>query len=580
MKTFAPKLLAVALACSSMESFAAVDLILHNAKVYTAEPGQALQQAVAVEDGKVRAVGSNAEILRLKESGTQVMDLGGKVLMPGFIDSHSHAIFGGLELDSASMGGQLIPVEELEQRLRQWRDNGKARHGDALSVSGLPSAAWGQVAELEQRFNRGEWADVPIFFLGWDHHTGWANQAMLKRAGIDAAKVKGLKGEAQATIGHHPDGRPNGFLADAGLDPVMAQLPPASAEQLLKAARSALRYNLSLGITAWMDPAANAAPGEPLFDFKPTAQTLGVLPAYKALAEKGELTAHVAALLVANPKSKPADLDTLDQVRQRFQGVPNLTLPGIKVFADGVAEVPAQTAAMLDPYKNSNKRGELLIDPAHFGDLVSAADARGWLVHVHAIGDRAVRESLNGIEQARKDRQSGIAHSVTHLQMVNPKEFARFKPLDVIASMQLYWASADEVSIDLVQPYISAMAFQFQYPARSLLKNGATISGASDWPVTTPEPWKAIYQAVSRKGPKGVLNAAEEIDRETMFQAYTLNSARTIGLEKQIGSLSPGKQADLILLDRDVFQVEPEALQGTQVLKTWFAGREVFNAAL
>ncbi|AYF87587.1 amidohydrolase [Pseudomonas sp. DY-1] len=576
MKTFAPKLLAVALACSSMESFAAVDLILHNAKVYTAEPGQALQQAVAVEDGKVRAVGSNAEILRLKESGTQVMDLGGKVLMPGFIDSHSHAIFGGLELDSASMGGQLIPVAELEQRLRQWRDNGKARHGDALSVSGLPSAAWSQVAELEQRFNRGEWADVPIFFLGWDHHTGWANQAMLKRAGIDAAKVKGLKGEAQATIGHHPDGRPNGFLADAGLDPVMAQLPPASAEQLLKAARSALRYNLSLGITAWMDPAANAAPGEPLFDFKPTAQTLGVLPAYKALAEKGELTAHVAALLVANPKSKPADLDTLDQVRQRFQGVPNLTLPGIKVFADGVAEVPAQTAAMLDPYKNSNKRGELLIDPAHFGDLVSAADARGWLVHVHAIGDRAVRESLNGIEQARKDRQSGIAHSVTHLQMVNPKEFARFKPLDVIASMQLYWASADEVSIDLVQPYISAMAFQFQYPARSLLKNGATISGASDWPVTTPEPWKAI----SRKGPKGVLNAAEEIDRETMFQAYTLNSARTIGLEKQIGSLSPGKQADLILLDRDVFQVEPEALQGTQVLKTWFAGREVFNAAL
>ncbi|MFZ6046648.1 amidohydrolase [Pseudomonas sp. CR3202] len=580
MKTFVPTLMAVALACSSMESMAAVDLILHNAKVYTAEPGQALQQAVAIEAGKLRAVGSDAEVLRLKEAGTRVLDLGGKVLMPGFVDSHSHAIFGGLELDSASLGGQLIPVAELEQRLRQWRENGKARHGDALSVSGVPSAAWSQLAELEQRFNQGEWADVPIFFLGWDHHTGWANRAMLKRAGIDAAMVKGLQGEAQATIGHHPDGQPNGFLADAGLDPVMAQLPPATAEQLLKAARSALRYNLSLGITAWMDPAANAAPGEPLFDFKPTARTLGVLPAYKALAEKGELTAHVAALLVANPKSTPADLDTLDQVRQQFQGLPNLTLPGIKVFADGVAEIPAQTAAMLEPYKNSNKRGELLIDPAHFGELVSAADARGWLVHVHAIGDRAVRESLNGIEQARRDRQSGIAHSVTHLQMVNPKEFARFKPLDVIASMQLYWASADELSLDLVQPYISAMAFQYQYPARSLLKNGATISGASDWPVTTPEPWKAIYQAVSRKGPKGVLNPDEEIDRETMFQAYTLNSARTIGLDRQIGSLKPGKQADLILLDRDVFQVEPQALRDTKVLKTWFAGREVFDADL
>ncbi|MFC5695678.1 amidohydrolase [Pseudomonas sp. GCM10022186] len=579
MKTFAPTLMAAALACASMESMAAVDLILHNAKVYTAEPGQPLQQAVAVEDGKIRAVGNDAEVLRLKEAGTRVVDLGGKVLMPGFVDSHSHAVMGGLELASANVNTQLLPMDELERRLRQWRDDGKARHGEILSVGGLPSAYWSQVAEFERRFNQGEWKDEPIVFVGWDHHTGWANRAMLERAGIDADTVKALKGEELATIGHHPDKRPNGFLADAGLDPVLAQFPQATAEQLLDAGRAALRYNLSLGITAWMDPAANAAPGEPLFDFKPTAQTLGILPVYKAMAEKGELTAHVAALLVAHPQSRPADLDTLDKVRRQFQGLPNLSLPGIKIFADGVPEYPAQTAALLEPYKNSQKYGELLIDPAHFGELVSAADARGWLVHVHAIGDRAVRESLNGIERARRDRQSGIAHSVTHLQMVNPKEFARFKPLDVIASMQLYWASADDSTLDLVQPYISAMAFQYQYPARSLLKNGASISGASDWPVTTPEPWKAIYQAVSRKGPKGVLNPDEEIDRETMFQAYTLNSARTLGLEEKIGSLAPGKQADLILLDRDVFQVEPEALRDTRVLKTWFAGREVFEAA-
>ncbi|MCY1536546.1 Amidohydrolase family protein [compost metagenome] len=143
--------------------------------------------------------------------------------------------------------------------------------------------------------------------------------------------------------------------------------------------------------------------------------------------------------------------------------------------------------------------------------------------------------------------------------------------------MQLYWASADDSTMDLVHPYISAMAFQYQYPARSLLKNGATIAGASDWPVTTPEPWKAIYQAVSRKGPKGVLNAAEGIDRETMFQAYTLDAARAIRLDSEIGSLKPGKQADMILLDRDVFQVDPEALGETRVLKTFFAGREIFS---
>ncbi|MNQ45168.1 N-substituted formamide deformylase precursor [compost metagenome] len=559
------------LACSSMESMAAVDLILHNARVYTAEPGQPLQQAIAVENGKVSAVGSDAQVLRLKQPDTRIIDLGGKVLMPGFIDSHSHTVKGGLQLRQANLDGELLPLDELEKRLRQWREDGKAKRGDVLSVGGLPSTYWSRIEALEQRFNQGEWADTPILFLGWDLHTGWANRAMLQRAGVDAARVKALKDEEQATIGHHSDGRPNGFLVDAGLYPVQALLAAPTTEELMAGGRAALDYYKSLGITGWMDPIANEIPGGDVNN-----QSVGVLPIYKALAERGELTAHVAALLMADSKATPADLDELDKVRQQFLGVPNLTLPGIKVFADGVAEVPAQSAAMLDPYKNSKKSGELLIDPAHFGELVSAADARGWLVHIHAIGDRAVRESLNGIEQARKDRKSGIAHSITHVQMVNPKEFARFKTLNVIASMQLYWAMADESSVDLVKPYVSAMAFMYSYPARSLLKNGATIAGASDWPITTPDPWKAIYQAVSRKGPKGVLNADEDIDRQTMFQAYTLNAARTLRLEDQIGSLKPGKQADMIVLDRDVFTVKPEALRDTRVLQTWFAGREIF----
>lgn len=560
------------LACSSMESMAAVDLILHNARVYTAEPGQPLQQAIAVENGKVVAVGSDAQVLRLKQPGTRIVDLGGKVLMPGFIDSHSHTVKGGLQMRQANLDGELLALDELEKRLRQWREDGKAKRGEILSVGGLPSTYWSQVEALEQRFNQGEWAKSPILFLGWDLHTGWANQTMLQRAGVDAERVKALKDEEQDTIGHHDDGRPNGFLVDAGLYPVQALLPPPTTEELMAGARAALDYYKSLGITGWMDPIANEIPGGDVNN-----QSVGVLPIYKALAEQGELTAHVAALLMADSKATPADLDELDKVRQQFLGVPNLTLPGIKVFADGVAEVPAQSAAMLEPYKNSKKSGELLIDPAHFGELVSAADARGWLVHIHAIGDRAVRESLNGIEQARKDRHSGIAHSITHLQMVNPKEFARFKNLNVIASMQLYWAMADESSMDLVKPYVSAMAFMYSYPTRSLLKNGATIAGASDWPITTPDPWKAIYQAVSRKGPKGVLNAAEDIDRQTMFQAYTLNAARTLRLEEQIGSLKPGNQADMIVLDRDVFAVKPEALCDTRVLQTWFAGREIFT---
>lgn len=572
MKILIPALVSMAWLVSSGESIAAADLILHSGKVYTAEPGQALQQAVAIENGKVVAVGSDNQVLRLKAAHTRVLDLHGKVLMPGFIDSHSHTVKGGLQMLQANLDGEWVPVAELENRLQGWRANGKAQRGAYLSIGGLPSTYWGDIAALENTFNRGQWAEQPILLLGWDLHTGWANQAMLAAAGVDAAKVASLQGEENATLGRNPDGTPNGFLVDSGLYPVQALLPRPSTETLTRGAYAALRYYNSLGITAWLDPLANEIPGADI-----TNASTGVLPIYKAVAEKGDLSAHVAALLMADSWATPKDLDALDQVRQQFLGVPNLTLPGIKVFADGVAEVPAQSAAMLEPYTNSHASGELLIDPGHFGELVSAADARGWLVHVHAIGDRAVHEALNGVAQARKDRNSGIPHSITHLQMVNPMDFDRFKQLNVIASMQLYWASADESSIDLVKPYVDEQVFKYTYPAHSLLAHGATLAGASDWPITTPNPWKAIYQALTRKGPKGVLNADEAVDRQVMFQAYTLNAARMIRLEHSIGSLAPGKQADMVLLDRDVFSAPPEALRDTQVLATWFAGREVYR---
>lgn len=566
MKRFIPSLLVAAVSFASMEAMAAPDLILLNGKIFTADRAQPKVQALAVENGKVLKVGTDAQIKALIEPGTQVIDLKGKALMPGLIDSHSHAIFGGLEMVSANMEDEVVGLDELQKRLRDWRADGKARHGDVLSIAGMSSVYWAQAEALGTTFNSGEWADVPVVFIGSDHHTAWANNVMLKRAGIDAALLKNLPDAEKDTIGKLASGEPNGFVVDAGWDRVASKMPVPSPADMLNAAKSAVRYNNSLGITAWMDPAANAAPGEAVFALKPTEKTVGVLPAYKALSESGDMSVHVAALLVANPKSMPADLDTLDKVRQQFQGIPNLTLPGIKIFADGVIEFPAQSAAMIDPYSNSHKQGELLIDPQHFGELVSAID------------QRAVRESLNGIAQARKDRQSGVTHSITHLQMVNPKEFARFKPLNVIASMQLLWASADDYTTDMIKPYVSALAFRYQYPAHSLLKQGATIAGASDWPVSTPNPFNAMAQAITRVGPLGVLNAEERLDRDTMFYAYTVNAARTIGLEKQIGSLTPGKQADFIVLDRDVFSVDNKALHDTQVLQTWFGGRQVYTA--
>ena len=213
--------------------------------------------------------------------------------MPGLIDTHSHAVFGGLEMSTANMGDEVVELAELEKRLRGWRDDGTALHGDVINLSGMSSAYWGKAEELGRLFNQGEWAKQPVVLAGSDHHTGWANNAMLERAGIDARLIASLPEAERGTLGARQDGQPNGFAVDAGWDRIAAALPPVSPQILLKAAEAAVKYNNSLGITAWMDPAANAAPGEAVFAMTPTENSVGILPVYKALADKGELSAHV-----------------------------------------------------------------------------------------------------------------------------------------------------------------------------------------------------------------------------------------------------------------------------------------------
>lgn len=579
MQRFIPNLLAAALALSSVQAMAAADLVLFNGKVFTAEPGQGLVQAVAVQDGKILKVGSDAEINALADASTQRIDLAGKVLMPGMIDTHSHPVVGAFDSLRANLLDEVKPMPELEQWLIEQDKAGRARAGDVISIAGTSSAYWEKSRELGKVFNQGRWADQPIVFSGIDGHTGWANNAMLKRLKIDAALVKSLPERERGYVGHEADFTPNGYFAESLWDKVRNGIPAPDEATMVKAAREAVKINNEYGVTAWMDAASNGGSEDSLFDFKATPDSVGVLPLYRELAQKGELTAHVAALLVTNPKSKPADLEVLATVMKKFEGVPNLTFPGIKVFADGVLEYPGQTAAVIVPFKNSHKNGQLLIDPAHFGELVVAAEKRDWIVHMHAVGDRAVRESLNGFEYARKLNPQPMPHSISHLQLVNPKEFPRFKQLGVIASMQLLWATGESYTVELVKPYISAFAYGYQYPANSLQHAGAMIAGASDWPVSSPNPWNAIAQAITRKGPLGVLNAKESVDRQTMFQAYTLNAAKTLRLDKQIGSLAPGKQADLIILDRDVFKVSNEDLFETKVLNTFFAGKQVYGPA-
>ncbi|HYL82933.1 MAG TPA: amidohydrolase [Candidatus Angelobacter sp.] len=542
------------------------ELIFYNAKVFTAEAEHPYAEAVALRGDKIVAVGTRAEVAKAVGKNAASTDLQGNTLLPGLIDSHIHAVHGGLALAGADVGDRVSTVDQLVTFVAEARKAGKGRRGDILYISGLPLGIWSKTDELNAKFSTGAYADQPLILRGSDGHTAWGNKNLLQKAGITKEFLGKLSEGERAYYGAGPDSQPNGFAVDAGLDKLMKVVPEPTQEQWLEAGRAAIEYLHSLGITAWLDPLVDHT----------------LLATYKTLSERGELTVSmVAAFPQVNPRNDPAkELAAVQQLRKEFQGVPHLIVPGFKIFADGVVEYPSQTAALTRPYKNTGRSGDLLFDPARFSELVTTADKQGLIVHIHALGDRAVKESLNAIEAARKaNGNSHLPHTLTHVQLADPEDFPRFEQLGVIAALQLLWAEGDEDTIELMKPYVDPELYRWQYPARSLLDAGAVISGASDWFVSSPNVFLAMHRAETRKGPEGVLDASQRMPREAMLYAYTRNSARAMNQLEKIGSIAPGKQADLVLLDRDVMTVPAEELLETKVLWTMVGGKTVWTNA-
>jgi predicted amidohydrolase YtcJ len=387
---------------------------------------------------------------------------------------------------------------------------------------------------------------------------------MLKRAGIDGAYLRKLTEGERSYYGVGKNFQPNGFLVDAGLEKVTLLLPKPSDHKLLAAGRAALQYNYSLGITAWLDPLASE----------------DVLRAYKLLADHSELNSVVDAFPQVFAKDPATELAGVRKTREQYKEVANLHITGIKIFADGVVEYPSQTAHLSKPYKNSGRNGDLLFEQRKFDELCISADKQGLIIHVHALGDGAVKAALDGIAAARKaNGNSGLPHTLTHEQFVEPSDFPRFRELGVISALQLFWAEASVDTIDIVKPYLDPEVYKWQYPARSILDNGGVISGASDWPVSSANVFWGIYKAITRKGAKGILDASQDMPREAMFYAYTRNSAHAMNWLDTIGSIAPGKRADMIAIDRDVLTVSPEQLREAKILWTMVAGKTVYRAA-
>jgi len=555
----------------------AVATVFYDAHVFTADSAAPYAEAVAIRGDSIIAVGELNAVKGVAGPEARLIDLKGKFLMPGFIDAHAHPISGGMTLVRPNYPDLRDSIPDLVRFVGAQLPMKGNRLGDVLVVYSVDIGFWSHSADIDAVLSGGQFAKQPILLLGSDGHTAWANRLARTRAGITQDYLRGLSASDLRYYGYDKDLKPNGFLVDNGKSKFERTLPPETPESMLPVGRAAVHYMNGQGITGWLDAAVAGDVGG---DVPVSATDPGFLPVYADLAKRGELSAHVAAYPVVHPDDGVSQIDVVETFRAQYKDIPNLTLPGLKVFADGVVEIPAHTAALTKPYRDTGKMTPLLFTPAKMNALVTEANRRGLLVHVHAIGDLAVKAALDAFEASRKANPgSTLQNTLTHAQFVDPEDIPRFAQLHVLAALQLDWAIADPSTNEMVKPYIDPGIYAWMYPARSMLEAGTEIAGASDWPVTTANPFEAIYQAETRAGPQGVLNAAQRMPRDAMLYAYTRNAAKVLNQWDHIGSLAPGKLADMILVDRDILTVTAKQVLTAKVVWTMFGGKIVYGAA-
>ncbi|MBB1201542.1 amidohydrolase [Enterobacteriaceae bacterium 89] len=579
----ASKLLLVsALAAASLSAYAGQEpkTIIYGGEIYSANPKDPHPQAIGIEGNKVVAVGRYQDVLKQLGEGAKRLDLKGNYLMPGLIDSHAHVAYAGFQSVTLAFPDNMKDAATIRKFVDDNKNNPLRDLNGIQFYSNLSLDYWDHIDLLASVFNAPEYQNIPVVLAGMDAHTGWANQAMLNKAKLTEDKLAADAG-IKAGTGLTPDGKINGFVAEGAWDYVLSAIPPVDDHKIASGIIAGAKVMNGFGITAWMDPISNVRPLAPVFNAHPGRHDVGLLPAYTELAQQDKLNAHVTGLALVNIHSTPAAIDDVVALREQFSHTPDVRLAGIKIFQDGVIEYPAQTAKLSESYLNRpGYSGDNTLDKAQYCQLIAKADAEHLIAHFHAIGDRAVSEALDGIACARKQNgNSGVMHSITHLEVVSPQSLPRFQQLNVAASMQLLWAGKDASSTTLIDGKVPAPLLKDLYPAGALYSHHALIAGASDWPVSSPNPMLAIYTAVTRMGELGELPPdSEKISRAAMLQAYTLNAAKVIGRDKEIGSIAPGKSADFALFDRNLEKVSIEQLRDAKVVWTMFEGKQIYHA--
>ncbi|HEX6148942.1 amidohydrolase [Nocardioides sp.] len=517
-------------------------------------------QDVLVDDGRVVAVGA---AVRDHADRADVVDLAGGLLAPGFTDAHVHPIAGGLERMRCDLSG-LDTREEYLAEISSYA----AQHPDVEWILGggwaMPAFPGGTptAADLDAVV-----PDRPVFLPNRDHHGAWVNTRALGLAGIDERTPDPPDGR----IERDADGRPTGTLHE-GADVLVSRfLPRTTGEDYYAALMTAQSYLHSLGVASWQDAAVGAFAG-----MDDPAST------YEQADASGDLRSHVVGALWWERRRGAEQAEDLAGRRDAITGN-RFRATAVKIMQDGVAE--NGTAAMTAPYLDlgghpTDNEGHSFIEPEALREGVAALDAAGFQVHVHAIGDRAVREALDAFVGTDPSRR----HHIAHVQLIHPDDVSRFAQLGVAANLQALWACLEDQMVDLTLPVLGDERSTWQYPFGALRRAGTTLVMGSDWPVSTPDPLAAIHTAVTRTTYDDPGRAGREpflpeqaLDLTTAFSAYTRGSA-WVNHREDAGVVEPGAVADLVVLDRDPFDGPASEIGAARVLSTWIAGDLVFES--
>lgn len=543
------------------------DTVFAGGTVFTSNAVRSTASAVAVSGDRIVAVGHD-DVRDLIGPKTDVVDLAGRMLVPGFQDAHVHPVWGGLDMLRCDLG-DLLTRNDYLARIGEYA----AAHpelewvlGGGWSMSGFPGGT-PLASDLDTVV-----PDRPAFLPNRDGHGAWVNSRALELAGV----TKDTPDPADGRIERDAAGNPTGTLHEGAMALVNHLLPRTEDATLVEALQVGQAHLHSFGITGWQDA---------IIGFYGDAGDAG--PAYRTASEQGLLTGRVVGAIWWDRSRGVEQIPDLVAKRDAYSHG-GFRATSIKIMQDGVAE--NFTAAMIDPYLDGHGHptindGISFVPPEVLAEAAPALDALGFQLHFHAIGDRAVRESLDAIEMAiAANGRSDHRHHIAHIQVIHPEDIHRFRELGVAANMQSLWAALEPQMVELTLPFLGEPRSSWQYPFGDLLRSGATLAAGSDWSVSTPDPLAAIHVAVNRKSaPAHSEGEYEEflpeqaIDLGTSITAYTAGSAYVNHLD-DCGTIAVDKLADLVVLDRDPFVHPAEEIGETRVLQTFVGGRRVYSA--